>query len=708
MTTVRANSSVTEVVSMPAQLRLMNLPTYLYRFACLLLLATLALQAPLIGQETIQPQRIVNLDGLLGRGAATGERPPSPTAKLDLGFSKFKQALSKPAFASKPQNSFESVGTPQANRFGAQVPNLQSTYNVQLPYSFSPDRMSPQTSNYPPNYQPTPLTPNHQIAPTPTVSTLPRKPEPNSSLRPSLESDRSLASEQTSIPIQGLKVQPTSTRLPQTETQDGIEFELLPTVPGSLVDGEKQMPSSETENLQTLPEFPAEAPFGPVQENGQAANDSVQQPSPYIDPVDQGQLQTQQPTQLDSQFNSQPYPPNYPVAPELGYPGGNGSYQETGLVSPPHWGVDTRAQTFSQPQHFYDPNTGAIVTIPGTIGNSGVPVGSANAGSFPINPSKRESLPLNRVGSLGDIGKPYDFETKKKEFPPMREILATGRYFGSAELLYIKPHFQNNNAILINSPANNFGNSQSFDFSFTSASRFKVGFESKYGPGLELNYFQFDRDSNQSSFTSDGIETGTAGVFSTTPGATSTITAQNAGEVLTADHGLEVHRFGATFFKDWQLPVTRLGGGLGFQQIRINQTLDANVSDTAGNIISSVEGSHDFRAFGPQLTFRYFRPVGHTKLELIGGISGAVLFGNRDQTVQNSVTGGFDQVGSNDVLMLFEVIGGLQYVRNLKENRSFYARLTLMNEIWLGGGNAGLTSEDFGFRGFGFAAGFNR
>ena len=379
------------------------------------------------------------------------------------------------------------------------------------------------------------------------------------------------------------------------------------------------------------------------------------------------------------------------------------------MVSPSHWGVDTRPQTVAQPQQqFFDPNTGAIVTLPGLVTNSGVPVGSANTGSFPINPGKRESLPLNRIGSLGDIGKPYDFETKKKEFPPFSEILATGRYFGSAELLYIKPHFQNNNGILIDSPANNFRSSQSFDFSFTSASRFKVGFESKYGPGLELNYFQFDRDSNQSSFTSDGVETGTAGIFSTTPGATSTITAANAGEVLTADHGLEVHRFGATFFKDWQLPVTRLGGGLGFQQVRINQTLAATVNDAAGNIISSVEGSHDFRAFGPQLTFRYFRPVGHTKLELIGGISGAVLFGNRDQTVANSVTGGFEQVGSNDVLMLFEVLGGLQYVRNLKENRSFYARLTLMNEIWLGGGNAGLTSEDFGFRGFGFGAGFNR
>ena len=159
MTTVRANSSVTEVVSVLAQLRLMNFPIFPYRFACLLLLAILALQAPLIGQETIQPQRIINLDKFLGRQATTGEQLPSPTAKLNLGFSKFKQALTTPAFASKPQISFEGGVTPQTtNGFGAQVPNFQSTSGIQLPYSFSQNRATPQR----PNYQPTPFTPSRQ------------------------------------------------------------------------------------------------------------------------------------------------------------------------------------------------------------------------------------------------------------------------------------------------------------------------------------------------------------------------------------------------------------------------------------------------------------------------------------------------------------------------------------------------------------------
>ena len=267
MTTVRANSSVTEVVSVLAQLRLMNFPTFPYRFACLLLLAILAHQAPLIGQETLQPQRIINLDKFLGRGAATGVRPPLPTAKLDLGYSKFKQALASPAFASNPQVSFESGGTPRTTSgFGAQVPNFQSTSGIQLPYSFSPNRATPQRANY----QPTPLTSNYQTVPTPAVSSLAQEPEPTSLPGPSLES------EQTSIPIQRLKEQSTSTHVasPQTDTQNGIEFEMLPTVPGSPIGG-SQLPLPEMKTPSSLPEFAKETPLNSAQPNGQATSDFI-------------------------------------------------------------------------------------------------------------------------------------------------------------------------------------------------------------------------------------------------------------------------------------------------------------------------------------------------------------------------------------------------------------------------------------------------
>jgi len=66
-----------------------------------------------------------------------------------------------------------------------------------------------------------------------------------------------------------------------------------------------------------------------------------------------------------------------------------------------------------------------------------------------------------------DNGLKMDFEDKKKEYPGIGEILATGRYFASASALYLQPAFQNNSAITqFNSSAGaaTFASSDSFDF----------------------------------------------------------------------------------------------------------------------------------------------------------------------------------------------------------------------------------------------------
>ena len=45
---------------------------------------------------------------------------------------------------------------------------------------------------------------------------------------------------------------------------------------------------------------------------------------------------------------------------------------------------------------------------------------------------------------------------------------------------------------------------------------------------------------------------------------------------------------------------------------------------------------------------------------------------------------------------------------NYADNRSIYARLTLMSQAWIGGGTAILPQDDFGFRGIGLGVGFGR
>lgn len=326
--------------------------------------------------------------------------------------------------------------------------------------------------------------------------------------------------------------------------------------------------------------------------------------------------------------------------------------------------------------------------------------------SIVINEGFRSTSPTVRGAPLDDYGQEFDFENKKRDYPPFSEILKTGRYFGNAELIYLKPYFQNNTAITVEGPGTGF--SRTFDYGYDTGNRFLVGFESKYGPGFEMNYFQYDHQSRPSVFTSSGGYHGETTTWMAGPGRWTRLRTANNGDRLTAEHSLEVQNFGVSFFKDWNLPISRLGGSFGIQYVSIEQDLQARVTDVGGTEIGALSARHELRAFGPKLEFKYFRPVGHTKLEIIGGFSGAVLFGNRDQTVTNTLTSDISRIGADEFVLIFDVIGGLQYVHDYADNRSIYARVTLMSQAWMGGGTAMLPQDDLGFRGVGFAVGFNR
>lgn len=362
--------------------------------------------------------------------------------------------------------------------------------------------------------------------------------------------------------------------------------------------------------------------------------------------------------------------------------------------------------SFSAPSnsHVRDP-------LPRGLVQDGQPFGSTSPvmpqeESIVINEGFRSTSPTIRGAPLDDYGQEFDFENKKRDYPPFSEIMKTGRYFANADLLYLKPYFQNNTAITVEGPGTGF--SRTFDYGYDTGNRFLVGFESKYGPGFEMNYFQYDHQSRPSVFTSSGGYHGESTTWMAGPGRWSRLRTASDGDQLTAEHSLEVQNFGVSFFKDWNLPISRLGGSFGIQYVSIEQDLQARLTDSGGTEIGSLSARHELRAFGPKLEFKYFRPVGHTKLEIIGGFSGAVLFGNRDQTVTNTVTSDISRIGADEFVLIFDVIGGLQYVHNYADNRSVYARVTLMSQAWLGGGTAMLPQDDLGFRGVGFAVGFNR
>jgi hypothetical protein len=319
---------------------------------------------------------------------------------------------------------------------------------------------------------------------------------------------------------------------------------------------------------------------------------------------------------------------------------------------------------------------------------------------------KRKPWPTQRGSSITDTGEKFDFEEKKKEYPPFSEILATGRYFGSVEFMYLQPFFQGNTAIATEAPG--FGESIPFQFDREIQPRFRLGFESKYGPGIELNYMSVNAASEFSEFTSNGAVTGQTSVWMLGRNQWSRIAADAAGETITAQHNIDLDSISVSFFKELKFPISRLNGNFGFQYVSIFQELNANVNDAGGAIVDSIQGISDMRAFGPRAIFEYYRPIGHTPLEFITTFGGSVMFGERDQFINNTATGQLNRVAADEFISLAEYSAGVQYKKTIGENRAWFGRVAFVNQVWIGGGTAVLPQDDFGLRGFTFTIGYNR
>ena len=315
----------------------------------------------------------------------------------------------------------------------------------------------------------------------------------------------------------------------------------------------------------------------------------------------------------------------------------------------------------------------------------------------------RSPTPTIRHPGSFDTGEKFDFEDKKKEYPPLSEILKTGRYFGSAGVRFVRPHFQNNTGIITSSAG--FVEGITLDHDFETTPHYRFGFESKFGPGIEFDYFRFNKTSNQSQFTSTGAVTGQV---AQDPGrGLSAFGAFNAGETLSATHTLNFETFGVSFFKEVKLPISRINGRFGLQYVSIAQNLDATLADATGEI-GIYNSRFDFRGFGPKFTLEYYRPIGHTKLEFVTTASGAVALGRRDEFVDNSIGQGFSRAGADEILTSIEFFSGVQFKKATAENRSVFARFGTTYSTWLGGGTANDPQSDFGLRGFTFDVGYNR
>ena len=291
----------------------------------------------------------------------------------------------------------------------------------------------------------------------------------------------------------------------------------------------------------------------------------------------------------------------------------------------------------------------------------------------------------------------------ESDSPTFEEILRTGRFFSSANVSFLKPVLQGDVAFDISGSAGQFhGN---FEYDSNSASQFSLGFESQTGPGVSVNYWEFDGASETASWTSADVSFGQ--------------TIINLGGVLggrqfaafefddTVTDALDVQRIEASFFKDIKFKVSRMSGRFGFQWIEINRQTNAFLTNVFCNT-GGWEGADQFQGAGPTFGFDYFRPIGHTKIEFLASGDCGLSFGHRDKVVNDASGNVFQNVGDDEFLTNLNLFMGAQYVISRGGNRCFYLRSGLDYQAWLGADNTTASNSDFGLRGFSLTLGYNR
>ena len=313
--------------------------------------------------------------------------------------------------------------------------------------------------------------------------------------------------------------------------------------------------------------------------------------------------------------------------------------------------------------------------------------------------------PVEYPPLAGYRGSGYECDTGKSNTPTLEEIFRTGRYFGSANLSFLKPVLQGDIALDASGSAGQF--QDNFEYDYSSASQFRFGFESQAGPGARVSYWEFDGASDTSNWTSADASLGETIVDLGGVLGGRQFSAVGLNDTVTVADALDVQSIEASFFKDIKFKVSRMGGRFGFQWVEVKRQTNAFLTDVSGSTVSW-EGEDRFQGVGPTFGFDYFRPIGHTKIEFLATGDFGLIFGHRDKVVKDTSGFVFQNIGDDEFLTNLNLFMGAQYVISRGGNRSFYLRTGLDYQAWLGMNHTTASNSNLGLRGFSLTFGYNR
>lgn len=262
--------------------------------------------------------------------------------------------------------------------------------------------------------------------------------------------------------------------------------------------------------------------------------------------------------------------------------------------------------------------------------------------------------------------------------------LPVNRFYGGFEFLWMRAHFDQNVAMIVDPPAGDVTVPFDYDFKFTP--RTWLGWQGRDGGGFRATYWRFDSSAATERATA---VPGAEPVFVFVYGAGGNLTRNaygDVGETLVSNHSLTLQALDLEGTQRFSLASLQCVAGAGVRLADMDQHMRADIYDTGNALWEVVTNDLSFRGVGPTASLQAWRPVGNTRFAGFSGMRGALLFSETRQSIYEMKDAYLNEVQdiaeTREILSMGEMSVGLQYTHNLGQRAQVFARGSYEGQVW--------------------------
>ncbi len=282
-------------------------------------------------------------------------------------------------------------------------------------------------------------------------------------------------------------------------------------------------------------------------------------------------------------------------------------------------------------------------------------------------------------------------------------------FYGGLELIWIRPNFDQNVAMIVDPPVGN--TLVPFEYDYQLSPRAWLGWQSCNGLGFRATYFRFDESANREAVTAVA---GATPVYLFVYGAGGNLSRNanaNVGQTLVSNHALKLNSLDLEATQLFRWRHSRAILGMGVRMADVEQTASGEVFNAGGTLEEVVRNDLDLTAAGPTLSAQLSRGIGDSNFGIFAATRASLLVSETEQRIYEMK--GAYTTELEDIAIQREILGnlelglGLQYQQAIGHSASMFVRTGYECQLWLDAGGPVDSHSTIGLDGITLALGLH-